>query len=218
MTRENARVLLYSALYGAATAVGCSIGTGENVIILFVLFFFMFLVAHLLGFPWTKRRTAEASKTAREDDNLYWLAAREVADHRFVPALMAKAYSFALGDEAKTKALYIALRVDQMRSEVQEAGAREETERALRERAGRAVEKQKGSELIAEQRRREDAEAQRVGDAWNRRESIRDGWGPPAEPGTKRSEDVQKPRTPPPGPPLSPEELDKIIESLKKSL
>lgn len=58
MTKENLRILRNSALYAAAGAVGCSIGSGAPVLICFVLFFAMFVVAHLLGFPWTRKRAA----------------------------------------------------------------------------------------------------------------------------------------------------------------
>jgi len=55
MNKEHLQILRNSALYGAAGAVGCIIGSGAPVLITFFLFFTMFLVAHLLGFPWMKK-------------------------------------------------------------------------------------------------------------------------------------------------------------------
>jgi hypothetical protein len=52
----NLRILRNSALFAAAGAIGTSIGVGAPLIICFILFFLMFLVAHLLGFPWIKKR------------------------------------------------------------------------------------------------------------------------------------------------------------------
>jgi hypothetical protein len=47
-------------------------------------------------------------------ENFYSIAANEIADKTFSKGLMAKAYSDTEGDEAKTKALYIKLRVTQL--------------------------------------------------------------------------------------------------------
>lgn len=215
MSRENLRILRNSALYAAAGAVGCSIGSGAPIVICFVLFFLMFVVAHLLGFPWRRKRAA-AVEAVRNDDAFYGLAAHEVADHRFVQPLMAKAYSLALGDPAKTKALYIAMRVEQLKAESQAASAREAAETEACERGERAAERRRQSELAAERRRRDEAEAQMAGDAWNRSESMGGRWNSAAASGTSKASTAVTP--PPPGPPLSPEELDRIIESLKKAL
>jgi hypothetical protein len=47
-------------------------------------------------------------------ENFYSIAANEIADKTFSKGLMARAYSDTEGDEAKTKALYIKLRVTQL--------------------------------------------------------------------------------------------------------
>jgi hypothetical protein len=49
--------------------------------------------------------------------DLYGRAGREVAERNFVPAVWAKAYSDALGDEKQSIALYIKLRVEQLRKD-----------------------------------------------------------------------------------------------------
>ncbi len=155
-------------------------------------------------------------RSAGWGDGLYGLAAQEITDQRFVHALMAKAYSLALGDPAKTKALYIAMRAEQLKEEREVASAREAAGREANGREGEAAQKRRQAELAAERRRREEAEAQRVGDAWSRGEFMTDGWGSAAASG--RSEGTAVPTPPTPGPPLSLEELEKIIESQKAFL
>jgi hypothetical protein len=59
-----------------------------------------------------------------QDEKLYEQAAREVLDKSVVHGLMAKAFTEANGDKDKTIALYIRLRVEQLR----EALAQEEPE------------------------------------------------------------------------------------------
>jgi len=54
--RENLIIIRNSALFAAVTAVGCSVGSGTPVIIGFIIFFPMFIVAYLLGFPWMKKK------------------------------------------------------------------------------------------------------------------------------------------------------------------
>jgi len=54
--KENLLILRNSALFAAAGAIGCSIGSGAPAIICFILFFPMFIVAYLLGFPWIKKK------------------------------------------------------------------------------------------------------------------------------------------------------------------
>lgn len=49
------------------------------------------------------------------EEKLYEIAGAEIAAKNVSPGLWAKAFSTALGDEAKTKAFYIQLRVDQLR-------------------------------------------------------------------------------------------------------
>ena len=56
MKKENIVILRNWHWYAAAGAVGASIGAGAPLLICFVLFFLMFLVAHLLGFPWIKKK------------------------------------------------------------------------------------------------------------------------------------------------------------------
>ncbi len=54
-TNRNLNILRNSALFAAATSIGCSFATGTPLIICFISFFFMFVIAYLLGFPWNKR-------------------------------------------------------------------------------------------------------------------------------------------------------------------
>jgi hypothetical protein len=54
--KKNVIIIRNSALFAAAGAVGCSIGTGAPILIVFIIFFPMFLVAYLLGFPWVKKK------------------------------------------------------------------------------------------------------------------------------------------------------------------
>jgi len=56
MKKENLIIIRNSALFAAAGAVGCSFGSGAPVFICFILFFPMFIVAYLLGFPWIKKK------------------------------------------------------------------------------------------------------------------------------------------------------------------
>jgi hypothetical protein len=161
-------------------------------------------------------KKAQPGLPGKGDDGFYGLAAQEITDQRFVHALMAKAYSLALGDAAKTRALYIAMRAEQLKEERELASAREAAGREANAREGEAAQKRRQAELAAERRRREEAQAQRMGDAWSRSEFMTDGWGSAAASG--RPEGTAVPTPPTPGPPLSLEELDKIIESQKAFL
>ena len=132
---------------------------------------------------------------------------------------MAKAYALALGDAAKTKALYIVMRVDQLQAEaaaslVEDKKRREieEVNRKEKEVERLADEKKRKREADDERRRREEMEAQRVGDAWSRSESLSKGYEPPHA--DKPAEPPKQPATPPG---ITPEELEKIIASLKQA-
>ena len=54
LDKAHLRILRNSAMYAAAGAIGCKIGSGAPIIIGFFLFFTMFVMLHLLGFPWRK--------------------------------------------------------------------------------------------------------------------------------------------------------------------
>lgn len=84
------------------------------------------------------------------EEHLYATAAQEVAAKRFVPALMAKAFSDADGDEKKSIARYIKLRVQQLAEEVVAAQAEAEVRQ---ERAAREREERQRAEAEAELRR-----------------------------------------------------------------
>jgi hypothetical protein len=62
----------------------------------------------------------------RDDEQLYEIAARELEANAPRKGLYAKAFAEAMGDEAKTKALYLKLRVAQLKAqpESEHAGAR----------------------------------------------------------------------------------------------
>jgi hypothetical protein len=60
------------------------------------------------------------------EEHLYAIAAQEVAAKKFIPALMAKAFSDADGDEKKSIARYIKLRVQQLTEEYLAAQAETE--------------------------------------------------------------------------------------------
>jgi hypothetical protein len=64
------------------------------------------------------------------EHHLYATAAQEVAAKKFVPALMAKAFSDADGDEKKTIARYIKLRVQHLAEEFVAAQTEAETRQA----------------------------------------------------------------------------------------
>lgn len=55
MKKENLIIIRNSALFAAAGAIGCSIGSGTSIVICFIIFLPMFLIAYLLGFPWIRR-------------------------------------------------------------------------------------------------------------------------------------------------------------------
>ena len=52
------------------------------------------------------------------DEKLYEIAGEELATKNISRGAWARAFSAALGDEAKTKAIYIQIRVDQLREEL----------------------------------------------------------------------------------------------------
>jgi hypothetical protein len=165
------------------------------------------------------------------DETFYGLAAREIAERQFNQALMAKAYALALGDPDKTRALYIGMRADQLKEEASilavNARARERQRKAAedvaREEAERqrvAAEKKRKKDEDVARRRREEIEAQRVGDAWSRGESANNGQESPSKNRPPQNAEALKPSpstSSKPSPPMSPEELDRIIESLKKA-
>ncbi len=53
------------------------------------------------------------------EEQVYAIAAQEIAQKRFAPGLMAKAFSDADGDKDRTVARYIKLRVQQLHDEIQ---------------------------------------------------------------------------------------------------
>ncbi len=63
MKQENVTLLLKSAVFAAATAIGCSVGADAPFLVGFILFFLMYLVAFLLGFPWIKKQTKSQPRT-----------------------------------------------------------------------------------------------------------------------------------------------------------
>ena len=158
------------------------------------------------------------------DEDFYGLAVREIVERTFIEALLAKAYALALGDPEKTKALYIRMRADQLKekaallaADVRERKIKKEaTEKASKKESVRqraAAEKQKEKEEALARRRLAEAEAQRVGDAWSRGETQNRDWMAPS-----KNDSLEKAKEPNPSPPMSMEELDKIVESLKKAL
>ena len=64
------------------------------------------------------------------EEQFYELAAREVAERRLVPAVMAKAFSEADGDERKSIARYIKIRVLQLASDYDADLQRQHQQRA----------------------------------------------------------------------------------------
>lgn len=62
----------------------------------------------------------------KQEEQFYEIVGREVATKQFVPGLVAKAYADAEGDQKKTIALYIRLRVQQLAKERNEERARQE--------------------------------------------------------------------------------------------
>jgi TPR repeat protein len=82
MKKENIRILRNSAIYAGAGAIGCNIGSGAPIIIGFFLFFTMFVVLHLLGFPWRKK-SATAEVNTNEASQQF--AARERPSSDYVP-------------------------------------------------------------------------------------------------------------------------------------
>jgi len=84
MQKERIRILRNSALFAAAGAIGCNIGSGAPIVIGFFLFFTIFLVAYLLGFPWRKKSaTAEAKKINKPSEQI---DAGETLPRDFVPS------------------------------------------------------------------------------------------------------------------------------------
>jgi len=79
----------------------------------------------------------------KREEKFYEIAAKEIAGKTMVPALAAKAFSDADGDERKTLARYIKLRVEQLESawlsEVEQSRrAEDERQRVMRDAAERA--------------------------------------------------------------------------------
>ena len=157
------------------------------------------------------------------DEDFYGLAAREIAEQQFNQALMAKAYAFGLGDPDKTRGLYIGMRADQLKEEavifVRDAQARERLRKAADQAAREESERQrvaKENAIKKARRRQQEIEAQRAGDAWERGE---DRWVILSTNGSadKGSATSPPPKPSQPSPPMSPEELDKVIESLKRA-
>jgi hypothetical protein len=70
----------------------------------------------------------------RGDEEFYGKAASEIAERRHDRALMAKAFALAMGDQGKTHALYICMRVEQLKEEAALAAARAVTEQRERQR------------------------------------------------------------------------------------
>ena len=62
------------------------------------------------------------------EEQFYEIAAREVAERRLVPGVMARAFAEADGDEKKSVARYLKLRVGQLATEHQAALAQQEAE------------------------------------------------------------------------------------------
>lgn len=60
-----------------------------------------------------------------QDEHLYEQAALELAQQSPKPGVMAKAFSEAGGDVARAQALYIRLRVDQLKEAEREAAQRQ---------------------------------------------------------------------------------------------
>lgn len=162
------------------------------------------------------------------DEDFYGLAACEILEKTHSVGLMAKAYAAALGDAEKTKALYIGMRAEQLKVEfianqkLARANAKrqkivEEEARVKREKQAKAEEvARKKQEHIARQKK-EASEAQFAEHAWS-------GSGyqdPRPEPS------ILCPTLPSSSPPqpeatereelMSIEELDQIVESLKRA-
>jgi hypothetical protein len=112
LDKAHLKILRNSAIYAAAGAIGCNIGSGAPIIIGFFLFFTMFVVLHLLGFPWKKRSATmeEANRHAKFYDEV----ALEMKQKPLNAGLWTKAFSEMSGDEAKARALYIKYRLAQL--------------------------------------------------------------------------------------------------------
>ncbi len=152
------------------------------------------------------------------------MAAREIAEQQFSQPLMAKAYAIALGDPDKTRALYIGMRADQLKQEANAiitlAQAKEKERKTVEnelqkksEREREEVEKLKKKAAAEAERSRKEIEAQRAGDAWSRGESFSYHSAFPRVDAALPKLD-EKPK---PAPPMTPEELEKVIESLKEA-
>ncbi len=145
------------------------------------------------------------------DEEFYGIAALEIAEQRFSQPLMAKAYAHAVGDPEKTKALYVLMRAAQLKEEGAIRHIEEVAARRTQELKRTVEEAQKKQDAAAERRKREEIEAQLAADNWNRSEPDGYIW---ESPNTKKSEETPKADRPTPS--MSPEELEKAIESLKK--
>ena len=150
--------------------------------------------------------------SSKSDEILYGLAAQEIAEKWLNHDLLAKAYALALGDHDRTLAVYMRLRVEEMKNDLKNLEVRGAEEKRKREKEIRLFEKQEKIRLEKERLQKERAEAQRVGDAWAREEALAGGWKAPIP------KEVSKPSSEPnhQGPPITPEELKKLVESLKK--
>ena len=149
------------------------------------------------------------------DEDFYGLALREVTEHQFSQPLMAKAYALALGDPDKTRALYIGMRADQLKAEAVTAIALERERQKRLERERIEAEKLKKKLAAEGKRRQEEVEAQRVGDAWTHGDGIGYHHGTGLQQETPTPGPEQKPQ---PHKSMTPEELEKTIQSLKEAL
>lgn len=175
-------------------------------------------------------QTGEVRAIIMRDEDYYGLAALEITERRFDHPLMAKAFAHALGNANKTRALYIRMRADQLKKEAttlaREARKRERLQRAEEQAAKEVLERKL---LAAEQirrkeeevahRRKQELEAQRAGDAWEREATVQDRWSTSQSYGSGDTKSAESQPTKPSqrSSSMSPEELDKIVEALKKS-
>lgn len=87
------------------------------------------------------------TKMDRIEERFYEIAAQEVAAKRMVPGVFAKAFSDADGDEKKTIAGYIKLRVVQLHEEFEEELARRRAQEQAEKRESERRDHQRRSEL-----------------------------------------------------------------------
>ncbi len=161
------------------------------------------------------------------DEFLYEMAARELAERRFSQGLMAQACARALGDFPKAQALYLQMRVMQLKSHISAARASTIVQELQRRKARRDQANREPQELAAApqsreleqsgratraeaERRLQQLQAQLRATAWIRRAAaLASGYKPPfLQPKTSSKSQ--------PALALSIQELDKLIESLQK--